>query len=585
MQVKSGRTPLRLDRLGQASDLRGRALAVSRLDLLLSGLALQRPDGSWSSGSASASEWHAFFRAAQPERQQPLPAMAPGHYRALRFTVGVQPAANHADPNRLGPEDPLHPLVNGLHWGWAGGYVFMALEGHWQFDHAPRGSTGGFSYHLAGDDNRVVVTLPGPIHLGPGTVLRLQLDAQRLLAQIDIARHGESTHSRQKDPLVVALSQALQQAMSLTVVQPPTGADLDAAAGAAAAGARVPARAPAPKPAQQSTQAYPFNIEAHMPTFALPEDNRPTVQGVALGQRLFEDPRLSRDGLVSCASCHRAAHAGADAGRAVSTGVGGQAGRRNTMPLFNLAWASEWGWDGRARSLRRQALAPVLAAHEMAETLPGVVAKLKADAALVQQFKQVFGGPVTGERVGLALEQYLLTRVSQDSRFDRVMKGSERFTAQEQRGFELFLTEHDPSQGLRGADCFHCHGGALFTNHQFMDIGLPPRGAAVDPGRAGVTANPADRGKFRTPSLRNVALTAPYMHDGRFQTLEAVLDHYDHGVQRRATLDPNLAKHPAEGMRLTADDKAALVAFLRTLTDPALAAHAGMPTIPPAGKR
>jgi cytochrome c peroxidase len=179
--------------------------------------------------------------------------------------------------------------------------------------------------------------------------------------------------------------------------------------------------------------------------------------------------------------------------------------------------------------------------------------------------------------VGLALEQYLLTLVSQDSRFDRMMKGSERFTAQEKRGFELFLTEHDPAQGLRGGDCFHCHGGALFTNHQFMDIGLPARGPGRKPdaGRQAVTADPADHGKFRTPSLRNVAVTGPYMHDGRFKTLEEVVNHYDHGVQRRPNLDPNLAKHPAEGMQLTAEDKAALVAFLRTLTDPAFVPRGG----------
>jgi cytochrome c peroxidase len=575
LQVHTPRGPLKMNRLGQTTDLRQRALAVSRLDLLLSGLALQRADGSWVTGTSGApvagtagtagSDWHAFFRAEQPERRQPLPALPPGTYQALRFTVGVSPAANHADPNRLGPDDPLHPLVNGMHWGWTGGYVFTALEGHWQFDQAPAGSTGGFSYHLAGNDNRVVVTLPGPINLGAGTVLRLQLNAQRLLSKVDIARHGESTHSRSKDPLVLALSQALQQAFTVVAVQE---------AGAQPATAKGTVRG---STAQIAQQPYPVNVGAHMPSVAWPEDNRPTVQGVALGRRLFEDPRLSRDGSLSCASCHRPGHAGADPGKPLSTGVGGQPGRRNTMPLFNLAWAGELGWDGRTRGLRRQALLPITAGHEMAEALPRVVAKLRADPALAQQFQQAFGGGVNAERVGLALEQYLLTLVSQDSRFDRMMKGSERFTAQEKRGFELFLTEHDPAQGLRGGDCFHCHGGALFTNHQFMDIGLPARGPGRKPdaGRQAVTADPADHGKFRTPSLRNVAVTGPYMHDGRFKTLEEVVNHYDHGVQRRPNLDPNLAKHPAEGMQLTAEDKAALVAFLRTLTDPAFVPRGG----------
>ena len=237
------------------------------------------------------------------------------------------------------------------------------------------------------------------------------------------------------------------------------------------------------------------------------------------------------------------------------------------MPLFNLAWAKEFFWDGRAKSLREQALMPIQDAHEMAQVLPVLVQKLSADETLRGAFSQVFGtAEITSERIGLALEQFMLTLVSQDSKFDRVQRGAAEFTAQEMRGFQLFLTEHDPFRGLRGADCFHCHGGPLFTNHQFINIGLP---GVTDPGRYAVTHDPADEGKFRTPSLRNVAVTAPYMHDGRIQTLEEVVDHYDHGVVKGKTLDPNLAKHPDSGMKLSAEQKAALVAFLRTLTDEA----------------
>lgn len=568
--------PLKMNRLGQVVDARGRALAITRLDLLLSAFSLQRSDGSWTTPStASGAPWHAFFRADQPTQQQPLPPLPHlplGDYKALRFDVGVGPAANHADPNRLRPDDPLHPVVNGLHWGWTGGYVFMALEGHWQFDNAPAGSTGGFSYHLAGDDNRVTVTLPGPVRVQPGAVLQLQLDARRLLAALDIRKDGESTHSRRQDPLVLALKRALPGSFTLVSLK-----TLDVARAGAPVNNRPSAPANARLPARQP---YALQFGAHMPSVALPEDNLPTVPGVALGQRLFVDPRLSRDNRLSCASCHDTRHAGADPGKPVSVGVRGQTGTRNTLPLFNLAWTRDFTWDGRAPTLRRQALAPVQAAHEMAETLPRVVAKLSVDGGLRQQFQAAFGGPLTAERIGLALEQYLLTLVSQDAKFDRVMRGGERFTAQEKRGFELFLTEHDPSQGLRGGDCFHCHGGALFTNQQFVQIGLPAaaKGAAgvADTGRERVSKDPADRGKFRTPSLRNVAVTAPYMHDGRFNTLEEVVDHYDHGVQRSATLDPNLAKHPATGMQLSADDKAALVAFLRTLTDRAFVAQPGL---------
>ncbi len=140
-----------------------------------------------------------------------------------------------------------------------------------------------------------------------------------------------------------------------------------------------------------------------------------------------------------------------------------------------------------------------------------------------------------------------------------------KLTVQEQRGLELFVTEHDPARGLRGADCFHCHGGNLFSNHQFMNNGLKER--AGDLGRLEVTKSAADRGKFKVPSLRNIALTAPYMHDGRFATLAEVVAHYNGPLHRSATLDPNLAKHPVAGLNLSAEDQAALVAFLKTLTD------------------
>ena len=135
----------------------------------------------------------------------------------------------------------------------------------------------------------------------------------------------------------------------------------------------------------------------------------------------------------------------------------------------------------------------------------------------------------------------------------------------EKRGLQLFLTEFDPARGLRGADCFHCHGGTLFTDHQFHNNGLAL--ADDDVGRMAVTNNPADRGKFRAPSLRNISATGPYMHDGRFATLEEVVEHYSSGVQRSETLDPNLAKHPDAGLSLTAEEKRDLVAFLKTLAD------------------
>jgi cytochrome c peroxidase len=546
VQTTAAGQPLVMNRPGPLADRRHRALAVTRLDLLLSDFSLQRLDGTWT----DPADWHGYFRAEQPLRRQPAPAaVVPGSYVAARFAVGVRPWQNHADPNRLGPDDPLHPVVNGLHWGWTGGYIFLALEGHWPYDHAAAGRTGGYSYHLAGDENRVTVTLPAKLRVQAGTVLRLQLDATRLLAGVDIVRDGESTHSRQQDVPVRAIKAALQRAFTLQA---------------------LPAISGTPKAPSRAAMPYAWSVGTHMPSVALPADNVPTAQGVALGERLFHDPRLSRDGTVRCASCHDPAHAFADAGKAVSAGVGGRLGTRNAMPLFNLAWAPALFWDGRAPTLRQQVVGPIEHPHEMADTLPHVVAKLAADPDMVRRFKTALGGPVTAGRIGLALEQFMLTRVSQDSKFDRAMQGGEPLTPAEKRGFELFLTEHDPRLGLRGADCFHCHGGALFTNQQFMNNGLSLRlGLGGDTGREQVTGQPADRGKFRTPSLRNVAVTAPYMHDGRFKTLEEVIEHYDHGVVRHPNLDPNLAKHPPEGLKLSREDKAALVAFLKTLTDPA----------------
>ena len=205
----------------------------------------------------------------------------------------------------------------------------------------------------------------------------------------------------------------------------------------------------------------------------------------------------------------------------------------------------------------------------MDETLGNVVKKLTQSSS--EHFARAFdSAEVTPERIGLALENYLLTLTSHDSKFDRAMRGEGKLSVEEQRGFELFMMEREPGMGSMGADCFHCHGGALFTDHQFRNNGLEI--LATDLGRSKITKSAIDRGTFSTPSLRNIAVTAPYMHDGRFDTLEQVLDHYSESVKRTDTLDPNLAKHPDGGLHLSAEEKKAIIAFLRALTDPALSA-------------
>jgi cytochrome c peroxidase len=212
---------------------------------------------------------------------------------------------------------------------------------------------------------------------------------------------------------------------------------------------------------------------------------------------------------------------------------------------------------------------PIEDPHEMADKLENVVAKLQADKTYPPMFQQAFGTTeITKEHIGLAIEQFLSTIISQDSKFDRAMRKETTLSTTEQRGLQLFLTEYDPKRQLFGADCFHCHGGNLLTNSSFANNGLDAEPLQL--GRSAVTKLDADKGKFRVPSLRNIALTAPYMHDGRFATLEEVVDHYDHGLKRSPTLDPNLAKHPDTGLQLSKDDKAALVAFLKCLTDESL---------------
>jgi cytochrome c peroxidase len=236
------------------------------------------------------------------------------------------------------------------------------------------------------------------------------------------------------------------------------------------------------------------------------------------------------------------------------------------MTLLNLAWKKEFFWDGRATSLRQQVLLPVQEHDEMDESLDRVAMKLTSNPIYPPLFQKAFGyNQISADRIALALEQFVLSLTSYRSKFDLAMAGLTQLSAEEQKGFELFMTEYDPRMGQFGADCFHCHGGALFTDSQSHSNGLDI--SSKDPGRESVTHKESDRGKFSTPSLRNIAQTAPYMHDGRFKTLEQVVDHYSTGVQRAPNLDPNLAKHPPEGIQLSPSNKKALVAFLKTLTD------------------
>ncbi len=531
-------------RMGEALPLPAKP-RVTRLDMLLSGLALRRADGKW----LESVDWFAFVSATKEGASFTAEGTdtPPGDYTGIRFRIGVEESVNKADPHSFPPGHALNPQINGLHWGWSGGYIFTALEGHFQNEERED----GFSYHVANAPQLMTVELPVNFHGGSPLTLRLDFDLVRALEGIDFAKDGTSTHSREGDSLAVRLKKNIERAFRVRS----THYDIY----------QTPVRAKEPVGAPASTHPFTPAITRRFPQVSMPHDNPLTEEGVALGRRLFHDTRLSVNESQSCASCHEQSRAFSDT-RRFSTGAEQRQGKRNAMPLFNLAWHDAFFWDGRAPTLREQVLMPITDPAEMNETLPNVVAKLAADDGAAEEFKAAFGTPeISAERIAKALEQFLLTLVSQESRFDRAVRKLTTLSESEKRGLQLFVTEFDPKRSLRGADCFHCHGGTLFTSQNFANNGLEL--AAGDTGLMAVTGKEDDRGKFKVPSLRNIALTAPYMHDGRFATLEQVVEHYSGGVRRTNTLDPNLAKHPEAGIQLTAGEKADLVAFLNTLTD------------------
>jgi cytochrome c peroxidase len=521
----------------------GQTVTVTRLAFLLSNFRLQTEYGPW----IKLTGQYAYIDASQNRLSFRLENVPSGTYKQIAFTVGLDEKVNYGDPSQWPADHPLNPLVNTLHWSWQGGYVFFALEGHYN-------GNAGFSLHLAKPQNRTRITMEGPIDLHQDGRIDVALDVPRLLNGIRFAADASATHSRDGDALAVAFRENVGRAFSLSdessVVQVNNTVSSE------------PVK-PVVFIAANATP-YHFRVPAGFPIPSLPRDNPLTVEGVALGKRLFNEKLLSRDDTLSCASCHQEAHAFGDS-RRFSVGVDNLTGTRHAMPLFNLAWKRQFFWDGRALSLRQQVLMPIQDNREMHEPLERVVDKLKT-AGYADDFSMAFGThEIDAERVARALEQYVLTLVSFDSKFDRALKGQVTLSEEEKRGFQLFVTEYDPRTQQYGADCFHCHGGPLFSDFRFTNNGLDAE--PKDNGRERVTGSAGDKGKFAVPSLRNVAVRGPYMHDGRFKTLEEAVDHYCTGTKRSATLDPNLAKHPDGGVPLSADDKKALVAFLKTLTD------------------
>lgn len=542
--------PLQLESL-RYHNAAGEMFSLGRVSWLASGVAFQRQDGSW----LELNNQVAWFDLERGRDSWILSNVPPAAYRSLRFEVGLEKNQNQANTARFPSNHPLNPNLNGLHWSWQGGYIFMALEGRWR-DHA--GRLDGWSYHFARDTNRTRITLALPGPLTNDAIVEIRFDLATLFNAprvLSFARDGSSTHSREGDPIPLALKANLPSAFSISRISHATDRS-------------APLATATPLYMPEHFTPHVFRMSSTFPIPELPRDNPLIQERVALGERLFGEKALSKDGTLSCASCHDSRHAFSDP-RRYSVGVRHQTGRRNAMPLFNLAWRSSFFWDGRAPSLRAQALMPIEDPTEMDESLPHVVSKLAALGEYTSRFEAAFGSPqITAEKLGLAIESFLLTKTSFDSKFDRALKGEAELNTEERRGLELFMTEYDPRRGQYGADCFHCHGGPLFQSQTFANNGLDTEPA--DPGRAKVTGKDSDLGKFATPSLRNSALTAPYMHDGRFRTLDQVIEHYNSGLKRSSTLDPNLAKHPDDGLRLSPQDKKALVEFLKSLTDPGL---------------
>lgn len=306
-----------------------------------------------------------------------------------------------------------------------------------------------------------------------------------------------------------------------------------------------------------------------LPVPTLPTDNILTVEKVRLGRMLFYNKNLSSDGTISCASCHNQKNAFSDINK-FSIGVNGATGDRQAMAIFNMAWHdNEFFWDGRAHLLRDQSLMPIENPLEMNESLDNVIKKLNTDQAIKNQFIRAFGSfEITAEKMSLALENFMMSIISDDSKYDRYLVGLAQLTPSEERGRVLFFGEYNQFfPDVSGADCAHCHAGNNFENNLYMNNGLDEDAFFIDFGRELVTDLATDRAKFKVPSLRNIAVTAPYMHDGRFQTLEEVVDHYNSEVKNSTTVDPALLGTTATGLMLDEQEKQDLVNFLKTLTD------------------
>ncbi|WP_337043916.1 cytochrome-c peroxidase [Emticicia sp. 17c] len=302
-----------------------------------------------------------------------------------------------------------------------------------------------------------------------------------------------------------------------------------------------------------------FKVPANFPKPVYDFSKNPiTNDGFELGKALFYDGNLSRDGTISCAECHSQSYAFTHHGHDLSHGIDNKIGIRNAPPIQNMAFQKEFFWDGGVFDLDLFSIAPIENPVEMDEKLGNVLDKLRKQEKYTTLFQKAYGSKdITTERFLKALSQFMLTLVSANSRYDKYVRkeAGGTLTSDELEGLEIFKQK-----------CASCHSGELFTDHSYRNNGLPVYNKD-DTGRMRITAAETDSYKFKVPSLRNIAVTAPYMHDGRFYSLDTVLNHYSDGVIDSKTLDAALKQNQALGIALNKDEKLKLIAFLKTLTD------------------
>ncbi len=303
-----------------------------------------------------------------------------------------------------------------------------------------------------------------------------------------------------------------------------------------------------------------FKVPSNFPPLVYDLENNPiTEKGFELGRKLFYDGRLSSDGTISCGFCHEQQHAFTHHGHTVSQGVNGQTGTRNSPSIQNLGFQTSFMYDGATEHLNLQPIIPITNPVEMDGSFSQIVAMMNGDA----EYKKLFGlafpnKPINTENMLKAMGQFLVMVTSSNSRFDKFRRNETggTLTLEEQDGYAIFNQK-----------CASCHATDLFTDNSFRNNGLAVNPIVNDVGRYRVTLVDADKYKFKVPSLRNVDKTKPYMHDGRFLTLEAVLDHYSSGIVNSVTLDSSLNNGGTLGIPLTTLEKTKIIAFLKTLTD------------------